>query len=61
MRKAVVRLSPRHSWRSMDISVTRSPVVLPPRDSVMPSGKAEGCGRLGDAGVQKLGSPLLSC
>lgn len=53
--KADVCLSPRHSWRSTDISVTRAPVDLPPRGSVMPSGKAEGYGGLGDAGVQSLG------
>lgn len=53
--KADVRLSPRHSWRSTDISATRAPVALPPRGSVMPSGKAEGCGGLSDAGVQSLG------
>ena len=41
----------------MDISVTRAPVDLPPHSSVTPSGKAEGCGGLGDA---KLRSPLLS-
>ena len=56
--KADLSLSPRHSWRSTDISVNPPPVVPPPRDSAMPSGKTEGWGGLGDAGVQSSGHLL---
>lgn len=56
--KADTPLSPRHSWRSTDISRTRSPKTSPRQDSAMPSGRMEGCGELGGAGGQSLGSLL---
>ena len=44
--KADVSLSPRRFWRSMDISMNRSPKVPPPPcDSARPSGRMEGCWR----------------
>lgn len=44
VRRADGPLFPRHSWRSMDTSVSRVPKFQPPLSSVTPSGMMEGCG-----------------
>lgn len=38
--RADIPLSPRHSWRSMDISMNRSPKLPHPCNSAMPSGRS---------------------
>lgn len=57
MGKAHVPLSPRHFWRSMDISVSRSPKLPRPHNSAMPSGRMRDMENLGALGY-KFGSLL---
>jgi hypothetical protein len=60
VRRADGPLSPRHSWRSMDTSVSRAPKPQPPHSSGTPSGMMEGCEGVQDTSSTRPSSAVLS-